>query len=214
MDRKLGAGRPDTPPFQLNKAVDELLKKEFDTYRSQGKPHPFMSQHGIDAIPFAHPSLDTWRENFEGIQHCHKETNFLVFGAIDDVWQAPDGKLIVLDYKATWTEREASLEDEYKQGWKRQIEVYQWLFRRNGFEVSNTGYFIFCNVDTARGRFDNRLDFKMELWPYEGNDSWIEPKLFEARACLSAEQIPEPNPDCDYCSYRKASANLAQKYRK
>ena len=30
LDRRLKISRPSSPPFQINKAVDELYKKEFD----------------------------------------------------------------------------------------------------------------------------------------------------------------------------------------
>jgi hypothetical protein len=30
LDRRLGIGRPSGPPFNLNSAVDALLKREFD----------------------------------------------------------------------------------------------------------------------------------------------------------------------------------------
>ena len=116
---QLGAAKPDIPSFQLNKAVDELSKREFDVFRKKKEPHPLMKAYGVDAVPFDHAELDIWRDNFKGIQYHHRETNFFVSGAIDDVWQGADGKLIVLDYKATWTEKEASLEDDWKQGWKR-----------------------------------------------------------------------------------------------
>jgi len=212
---QLGAAKPDIPSFQLNKAVDELSKREFDVFRKKKEPHPLMKAYGVDAVPFDHAELDIWRDNFKGIQYHHRETNFFVSGAIDDVWQGADGKMIVLDYKATWTEKEASLEDDWKQGWKRQLEVYQWLFRKNGFEVSSKGYFIYCNVDcTGCEGFNNRLDFKVELWPYEGDDSWVEPMLFKARECLQANYIPLPDSACDYCAYRKASAALAAQYQK
>ncbi|MGB4796047.1 MAG: hypothetical protein WBP23_02365, partial [Candidatus Saccharimonadales bacterium] len=39
--------RPSSPPFNINKAIDELFKKEFDVYREQKKPHPLMKQFGV-----------------------------------------------------------------------------------------------------------------------------------------------------------------------
>ena len=215
MDRRLGAGKPETPPFTLNKAVDELLKKEFDRYRAQKEPHPIMTEFGVNAIPFQHENLQSWRENFEGIRYHHRESNFIVFGAIDDVWQdVSNSELILLDYKATASLKEASLDSEWRASWKRQIEVYQWLFRRNGFRVSKTGYFVYCNANVAEEIFGGALKFKIVLLPYEGDDSWVEGKLLEARDCLHADRIPEPDPNCDYCAYRKSSAILAQKYGK
>jgi hypothetical protein len=48
-------------PFNLNSAVDLLLKKEFDVHRIAQTAHPLMKHYGIDAIPFAHANMDMWR---------------------------------------------------------------------------------------------------------------------------------------------------------
>ncbi|MGH8248319.1 MAG: PD-(D/E)XK nuclease family protein, partial [Gammaproteobacteria bacterium] len=53
LDRRLGVAPPSGPPFNLNSAVDELLKREFDTYRKLSQPHPLMERSGVDAIPYA-----------------------------------------------------------------------------------------------------------------------------------------------------------------
>ncbi|MFA5175586.1 MAG: hypothetical protein WC430_04215, partial [Patescibacteria group bacterium] len=86
-DRRLGVGRPPGFPFALNSAVDHLLKLEFDIHRVNGTKHPLIEKYGVDARPVVHEDLDKWRHNFTGIQFLHKPTNFLVFGAIDDLWQ-------------------------------------------------------------------------------------------------------------------------------
>lgn len=78
IDNKLGTKRPGGFPFNLNSAVDALLKKEFDTHRKSKTPHPLMLEYGIDAIPFSHQDMDTWRENFEGVQFKHK-TGMTIF---------------------------------------------------------------------------------------------------------------------------------------
>ena len=41
LDRKLGISRPDIPGYTLNKAVDYLLKNEFDGLREQKKTPSF-----------------------------------------------------------------------------------------------------------------------------------------------------------------------------
>ena len=61
IDRKLGVQPPPGFPFNLNSAVDALLKKEFDHYREMKMPHPLMEANNIDAIPFSHACLDDWR---------------------------------------------------------------------------------------------------------------------------------------------------------
>ena len=52
LDRRLGVGRPPGFPYNLNSAVDALLKKEFDFHRAQQTQHPLMGAYGIDAVPF------------------------------------------------------------------------------------------------------------------------------------------------------------------
>ncbi|MEE8236065.1 MAG: hypothetical protein V3R53_04660, partial [Gammaproteobacteria bacterium] len=49
VDRRLGTGRPPGFPFNLNLAVDRLLKAEFDTHRVAGTAHPLLEQYGVDA---------------------------------------------------------------------------------------------------------------------------------------------------------------------
>ncbi len=204
IDRRLGVGRPPGFPFNLNTAVDTLLKKEFDIHRAAGTAHPLMEVYGIDAVPFAHGMMDEWRENFKGVRYLHEPTNFVVTGAVDDLWLGADGKVIVVDYKSTSKDGEVSLDAEWQGGYKRQMEIYQWLLRQNGLDVSDTGYFVYCNGKTDRKAFDGKLDFDVKVLPYTGDDSWIDGTLHRIKDCLDSEEIPEADPDCDYCRYREA----------
>jgi RecB family exonuclease len=201
LDRRCGTGQPGSLPFNLNIAVDQLLKTEFDGYRNKGKSHPLMIEHGIDAIPFAHPDLDEWRMNLKGIQILHDPTNFIVTGAIDDLWVNSIGELIVVDYKATSTSKVISLDEEYRKSYKNQMEIYQWLLRKKGFKVSETGYFVYCNADSSKEKFDRKLEFSIFLLPYVGNDSWVEGTLFNIKECLKRDSIPGPTENCDFCNY-------------
>ncbi len=201
-DRKLGVGRPPGFPFALNSAVDGLLKKEFDAYRAKGTKHPLIEKYGVDARPVPHKDLEKWRHNFTGIQYLHRPTNFLVFGAIDDLWQNSKGEYIVVDYKATAkNEMITALDKEWQDGYKRQMEVYQWLLRQNGYKVSDTGYFVYCNGQMDRGAFNGRLDFEITLIPYTGSDAWVEKTIVAAHQCLNGSAIPVASANCDYCSY-------------
>jgi hypothetical protein len=201
LDQRLGVGRPKTPPFTLNSAVDKLLKKEFDVHRAAKTPHPLMEAHAVLAVPFIHADLDKWRHNFTGVQYLDKELNMMVYGAIDDVWENRDGELIVVDYKATAKDTEITLEDEWKQQYKRQMEVYQWLLRQNGFKVNDTGYFVYVNGQTDRAGFHGKLEFNIQLLPYTGKDAWVPEALTSIKKCLIDDRIPEAAETCDYCLY-------------
>ena len=84
------------------------------------------------------------------------------------------------------------------------MEVYQWLLRKNGHKVSNTGYFVYCNGIADAKAFDQKLEFRVSLIPYEGNDSWIEKTIADIHQCLNSDTIPNAGPTCDYCSYIEA----------
>lgn len=202
LDRRLGVARPPGFPFTLNSAVDALLKKEFDIHRAKGVKHPLIEKYGVDARPVPHDDLEKWRDNFTGVQYLHKPTNFLIHGAIDDLWQNPKGEYIVVDYKATTKNGEITeLNQEWHENYKRQMEIYQWLLRQNGYKVSALGYFIYCNGKADRKAFDAKLEFDITLIPYKGDDSWVEKTIFDIHKCLNSDQIPKAGSDCDYCSY-------------
>lgn len=205
LDRKLGVAQPPGYPFSLNSAVDKLLKKEFDTHRVNGTAHPLMKAYGIDAVPLSHEKINEWRDSLRaGITFKIDSENVVITGGVDDVWVKPDGEFIIVDYKATSKEEEVTLDADWQIGYKRQMEIYQWLFRKNGFKVSSTGYFVYCNGDTDKKAFDGKLEFDIKIIPYIGDDSWVEKTILNAIACLKSDVMPKSGLDCDYCQYRKA----------
>jgi hypothetical protein len=194
------------PGWSLNTAVDHLLKNEFDLYRDRQERHPLMIEYGLDVLPFQHQDLFIWRDDvhrYVGASVVDDQTGLRIQGIIDDIWVKPDGELLIVDYKATSTSRTISLDDEYKSGYKRQMEIYQWIFRKLGFMVSSTGYFVFANGIKEKDAFDGRLEFDLMLLPYEGDDSWVGPAIKEIKQVLDSEQLPEPGEDCEYCDYRR-----------
>jgi len=128
-------------------------------------------------------------------------------GGVDDVWVNPKGELIIVDYKSTSKKEEVNLDADWQIEYKRQMEIYQWLFRKNDFAVSKTGYFVYCNGVTDKEAFDGKLEFDIKIIPYTGDDSWIEGTIFEIKKCLDGE-MPEAHPDCDYCNYRQAASKV------
>ena len=204
LDVRRGVGRPPGYPFSLNSAVDKLLKKEFDIHRAGKTAHPLMKTYNVDAVPFEHEMINEWRENFKGVQYLHPQTNLLITGAVDDVWINPANELLVVDYKSTSKTGEVNLDADWQAGYKRQMEIYQWLLRRNGFKVSNSGYFVYCNGDTDKEAFDGKLEFDIKIIPYAGNDEWVEKTILQARQCLEEDKIPSAGADCDYCRYLEA----------
>lgn len=212
LDERLKLKRPSGPPFQINKAIDELFKKEFDAHRAKKTPHPLMVENNVKAVPYQHEDLDKWRENFVGVGTLHKPTNLYIFGAIDDVWVNDDGELIVVDYKATAKQSEVSLDADWQISYKRQLEIYQWLLRANGFEVSDTGYFVYANGRMDLDGFFDKVEFRTKLIPYTGSDQWVEPTLKKMKQCLEGEMPAVGKAamggPCEFCDYAKKRTEL------
>jgi len=202
IDNKLGTKRPPMPSFQINKAVDQQLKNEFDVYRADGTQHPIQIEYGIDAKPVPHEKLDAWRYNFKGVQYLHEPTDMLITGAIDDLWINGQGEHIVVDYKATAkNEPVRELTSQWQEGYKRQLEVYQWLLRRNELKVSDTSYFVYCTGIYDQPRFDNRIEFDEILIAHVGDDSWVEPTIEEIKKCLDSDDLPASAEECEHCAW-------------
>lgn len=214
LDRRLEVARPSMAPFLLNTAVDHLLKKEFDMHRKEATPHPIMTDNGLELIPFNHPKIDEWRENFVGVQYLHEESNFLVFGAVDDLWTDTKGKVHVVDYKATSKDEavKALEPTRWHDQYRRQMEIYQWLLRNNDIDISDTGYFVYVNGRKDLDGFDGKLEFEINLIPYKGKADWIDDVLIKIKKCLDNDTIPEAGGDCEYCKYREQAGMAFKKH--
>lgn len=195
LDVLKGIKRPAPAPYTINTAVDFLLKQEFDTHRENGTAHYLIKKYNINAIPYKCEQIDAWRNNFTGVRFEHKAADFLVFGAVDDIWINPEKELIVVDYKATGA-KEYKIYDSYK----RQLEIYQWLLLRNNYKVSQTGYFLFAKVNKNGGFAEGRLSFDFFLEPQEGDTAWIEGALLDARKNLDG-RLPLAKSGCSYCEF-------------
>ena len=106
-----------------------------------------------------------------------------------------------MDYKATSKKGDVSLDAPWQISYKRQVEIYQWLFKKNGFDVEDMTYFVYCNGRADKKEFNNLLEFKTKVISYKGNTDWIDPVTREIKKVLDDDKIPESNPSCEYCRY-------------
>lgn len=227
LDRARGVPFPSIPGFLLNTNTDTLLKKDFDKHRGAG-PLLVMAAAGLDHLrPYEHPDLGKWTNSVQfGASERHFNTvlpdiNVLFGGGIDDVWENIDtGELHIVDYKSTAQVSKtpkpldktfiAAPEDpkvtDYKAGYRRQMEMYQWIARRKGFRVSDIGYFVY--VDGQHVNEDGMLDssnpyqawmrFNVAIIPYEGNDDWVEDTIRRAAEVLISNHCPAHSEDCEF----------------
>jgi hypothetical protein len=203
--RKLGLKQPSMVPLTLAVATDALLKNEFDAIRGQDVTHAVWAEHGLHVRAFAHPDIELWRNNFKGMRISHP-SGADVYGAVDDVWEDLEtGELHIVDYKSTSKQGEPSIDVGWGEGYKRQMEIYQWLFRQAGHKVSDIGYFLYVNGSKQGGFYPDGTEgvmrFATTLIPYVGKDSWVDGAVWAAVACVQSDQAPESGTDCDNCRY-------------
>lgn len=201
MEENFKLKKPSMAPFLINSAVDSLLKKEFDQYREKKLPHPYLKNSGINAVPAQHSMLEQWRNVFKGVQHEITERDCLLFGGIDDLWINSSGEYIVADYKATAKKDIPTLDGKWGKKYRNQIEFYQWLLRKNGLNVSNSTYFVYCNGKKNLISFNDRVEFDIHIIEHVGDDSWVEPTVIKALDVLDQDAAPDAESDCEYCNY-------------
>ena len=192
------------PGFSLNSAHDELMKKELDIYREKGEAHPYMESLKRNLIPFQHENMEDWRNNFKGVTYHHEKTDLIITGAIDDVWIDTDtNELVIVEYKSTSTQSEIDLNDgtPWKEQYKRQIDIYQWLFKMNGFPVADDSVFLYSNGLKKSRKFNDVMKFKTYVLEYKGSTEWVEEKIHEIKKVLDGKYIPEIKEECETCSY-------------
>jgi len=193
LDKNEGIKRPPPYPYELNSAVDELLKEEFDAYRAKKLICPLLKENNIDAVLFSNQKLlNQWRNNLAGIRYFDEKLNATLFGAIDDVLEFENGKIAPLDYKSTGSSAE-KIYDRFQ----LQLDTYTFLMEKNGYETARKGYLAFYIVDKSKG-FIDRLPFRKEIVKIVTNPDDVYEIFKDAVEVLRKDFPPKHSTDCAY----------------
>ena len=213
MDRVLGLAEPGMPGWALNSATDELLKKEFNECREKQIPHRLFKDYGLEhVVPFKHEEMDAWRDSLRrGLMYRFEASNIILSGGVDDIWQDTNTQeLIVVDYKSQASsekvETESYLAGVYHQGYKIQMDFYNYLLQGMGFKTSPISYFLVVNADKTVNGFHGNMKFSETLISYKANTSWIPEKVKEMISLMNQEMLPEGNVSCENCAYARERA--------
>jgi CRISPR/Cas system-associated exonuclease Cas4 (RecB family) len=196
LDKSMGIKRPPPYPYALNSTVDDLLKEEFDAYRTKNLQHPLLKENHIKAHLFGNQKLlNQWRNNLAGIRYFDEELNATLFGAVDDVLEFENGKLAPLDYKSTGSSTK-NIYDRFQ----LQLDVYTFLMEKNGYQTSKKGYLAFYVVDKSKG-FIDRLPFRKELVEVETNPDDVYEIFKDAVAVLKEKEPPKHSLECQFSKW-------------
>ena len=215
MERKLKIRSIGMPGYPINSRVDALLKEEFDIYREKQEPHPIFKKHNLNFVPFKmdREKLNDFRNNRKCVRAQSVKTNFIIYGAIDDLWLNKDNdEVVVVDYKATSNKYGVDYVNSkmaYHKSYLRQLDFYAYLLKLNKFKVFKTGYWFVCNAQYKDQKtFSGILNFKIDLLSYDVNTDYIENTLVELEKCYNGNKIPLPSATCDTCRWQKETSKL------
>jgi len=173
--------------------MDLILKKHFDSFMKKGELPPELKEFDGKVKLFDKVELlEEWRSNWKGIPWQDEEGNH-IHGAIDNLLQK-GSKLIVLDYKT----RGYPLKDDTAAHYQDQMDFYNFLLRKNGYETEDYAYLLFYHPDKVNGNGD--VVFHTDLVKMKISVQNAERILKEALSALKGE-MPEPAEECEYCKW-------------
>ena len=177
----------------LPSGMDGILKKHFDKFLEKGELPPELQELNGDVKLFDNAELlKIWRSNFKGIQWTDDEGN-LFRGAVDNILQKGN-KLIVLDYKT----RGYPLKEDTADHYQNQVDIYNFLLRKNNYETEDYAYLIFYHPDKVNK--DGAVIFNTDLVKMKISIKNAEAIFKKALEILKGD-MPETSENCDYCKW-------------
>ncbi len=185
--------RPDTIFPSLPSGMDKVLKGHFDKFMKNGELPPELQQLNGEVQLFDNEELlKVWRSNFKGIQWTDKNGN-LIHGAIDNLLQKKN-KLIVLDYKT----RGFPLKEDTHEHYQDQMDIYNFLLRKNGYETEDYTYLLFYHPHKVEE--NGHVCFNTDLVKIKVNIKNAE-NIFNKAVKVLETEIPIPSEECGFCKW-------------
>ncbi len=188
-----GIKRPSGVFPSLPSGMDRILKNHFDAFRDKGLLPPELS--GLKNIKLFGDVelLKTWRNNRKGIEWTDEEGNVLK-GAVDNILQKGE-KLIVLDFKT----RGFPLKEDTHEHYQDQLDVYNFLLRKNGFDTEDYAYLLFYHPEEVEE--DGDVAFHTDLIKISICIEDAE-KLFNDAIEILKGEMPDCGEECEFCRWR------------
>jgi hypothetical protein len=172
----------------IGSKYDPLLKNYFDKHRENNETPEDIKKHNLNLFSDIE-TLKIWRG--KGIEYFHERHNVVYYGKIDDLL-TKDDYLIPFDFKATISKNFQIYED-----YKRQLEIYGYLLKKNNYQVLNIGvlYVVKIDIDENFEKQEEKEVILIEDLNYDIYDEILD-KLIEV---YNSDKEPDPNPDCEFC---------------
>ncbi|MEK6891890.1 MAG: PD-(D/E)XK nuclease family protein [Nanoarchaeota archaeon] len=191
--------RPDSIFPSLPSGMDKVLKAHFDSFMVKGELPPELKLDSRYKLFNDAELLAVWRNNFKGITYTDKNGN--VFrGAVDNIL-VKNGKLVVLDYKT----RGFPLKEDTATHYQNQLDIYNFLLRKNGYKTLNYAYLLFYHPSNVES--SGNVVFNTDLVKMKISVSNAEKIFSEALKVLNSN-IPNASEECGYCTWIKENEGV------
>ena len=177
----------------LPSGMDRILKIHFDSFMEKNQLPPELKECKDGCKLFDNKEiLKIWRSNLKGIQWTDEKGN-LFRGAVDNILKKGN-KLIVLDYKT----RGFPLKEDTAEHYQNQLDIYNFLLRKNGYETEDYAYLLFYVPREVNQNGD--VVFDTELVKMKISIENAETILKKAIEILEGN-MPEPSEECEFCRF-------------
>ena len=184
--------RPDSIFPSLPSGMDKILKVHFDHFMKKGELPPELSELKGYKLFDDEELLKIWRSNFKGIQWTDKKGN-LFRGAVDNIL-IKGKKLVVLDYKT----RGYPLKEDTHTHYQDQMDIYNFLLRKNGYETEEYTYLIFYHPHKVEE--NGHVCFNTDIIKIKADVKNAE-KIFKKALKVLENDIPTPSEECGFCKW-------------
>jgi len=170
--------------------MDNILKKHFDRFMEKGGLPPELRKTELKECKLFDDKdkLETWRNNRKGIRYEDENGNVLC-GAVDNIL-IRNNKLIVLDYKT----RGFPLKEDTHEYYQDQMDIYNFLLRKNGYITEEHAYLLFYYPDkineTGEVLFNTELK-RIKINIKNGEDIFVKGLKLLEKEC--------PKEKCEWC---------------
>jgi len=186
-----GKKRPSGPFPSLPSGMDLAFKSYFDSFRKDGKLPPELAElKNVHLFDLEH-LLKKWRNGHSGLNFKDKAGNELR-GSVDEVLCTNEGDLIVLDFKT----RGSKLKEDTAEHYRLQLDVYNFILRRNGFTTEDYSVLLFFYPRAFKE--DGTVIFNKQLVKMSVNVNHAETMFNNAIKLLQGKK-PALNYDCSFC---------------
>ena len=188
--------RPSTIFPSLPSGMDRILKIHFDSFRDKGLLPPELKDLNGEVKLFNDIELlKAWRNNLKGIQLADKQGN-IFRGAVDNLLQKGK-KLIVLDYKT----RGYPLKDDTAEHYKDQLDIYNYLLRKNNYETEDYAYLLFYHPSNINENGDVIFHTDLVKMNIEVKNA---ENIFNKALKVLKNKMPKPSEECGFCRWKES----------